>query len=262
MGFEVQTAANGLQALIMARRNHPDVLIVDINMPELDGLSVCGRLLGPDKKPMNVIVITASSYPETTALCESFDAFHVRKGLNLWNDVRKALVEISPSMAHRGVEEGASPSCVEWRHPRVLVVDSDRELGTFLFSRLRKRGVDVLVADDTVEAYRIARKEEPNVIILCYPTSNGDAHYFLSRLRNTHEIAVTPVFVMSEGPIGKETQSILETYVSGRRGAARFLERSLDTEDLFTALQQFCGFARNPGPEIEVGVTISNQKNT
>ncbi len=35
MGFEVQTAANGLQALIMARQNHPDVLIVDINMPEL-----------------------------------------------------------------------------------------------------------------------------------------------------------------------------------------------------------------------------------
>ena len=37
MGFAVETAANGMQLLIKARRNHPDIMIIDVNMPELDG---------------------------------------------------------------------------------------------------------------------------------------------------------------------------------------------------------------------------------
>ena len=35
VGFEVETATNGLQALIKANRSHPDVMIIDVNMPEL-----------------------------------------------------------------------------------------------------------------------------------------------------------------------------------------------------------------------------------
>ena len=45
LGFEVETARNGIKALIVARRSHPDILILDVNMPEADGLSVCVRLL-------------------------------------------------------------------------------------------------------------------------------------------------------------------------------------------------------------------------
>ena len=45
MGFVVETASNGIQALLKARRNAPAVLIIDVNMPGVDGLSVCTRLL-------------------------------------------------------------------------------------------------------------------------------------------------------------------------------------------------------------------------
>src|SRR5437763_238326 len=58
MGLEVQTAANGLQALIMARRTRPDALIVDVHMPELDGLSLSSRLLEPNQPAIDVIVVS------------------------------------------------------------------------------------------------------------------------------------------------------------------------------------------------------------
>ena len=48
IGFDVETAANGIQALVKAKRVKPDVLIIDVNMPEVDGLSVCAHLC-PDK---------------------------------------------------------------------------------------------------------------------------------------------------------------------------------------------------------------------
>ena len=60
VGFDVETATNGLQALIKANRSHPDVMVIDVNMPEADGLTVCARLLDPSRRPLNVVVVTGS----------------------------------------------------------------------------------------------------------------------------------------------------------------------------------------------------------
>lgn len=43
-GWEVQTASNGLEALTAVRSFDPDVMVLDIMMPELDGMSVLRRL--------------------------------------------------------------------------------------------------------------------------------------------------------------------------------------------------------------------------
>ena len=64
MGFDVETATNGIQAALKATRYEPDVLVIDVNMPEIDGLSVCAHLLTPDRMPLNVIVVTGSRDPE------------------------------------------------------------------------------------------------------------------------------------------------------------------------------------------------------
>lgn len=42
--FEVASAADGAEALELARRERPDVVILDLNLPGLDGLEVCRRL--------------------------------------------------------------------------------------------------------------------------------------------------------------------------------------------------------------------------
>lgn len=248
MGFDVQTATNGLQALIMAGRRRPDVLIVDINMPELDGLSVTTQLMDPDKESIEVIVITATAFPETVGRCESFGAYHVRKGLGLWDGVRSALIEIFPAMASRVVEDGKSPPRVEWERPRILVVDSDPELANFLSSRLRKFGVDTLLAYDVAQGFRMARREEPSVIILEFPMADGDAYYLLSQLRSKPETNKIPVFVMSARPLDEVIVANLKRDYYGWPGAMRFFIKSSDTEELFTALQRYCAFTHNPNP--------------
>ena len=43
-GWNVETAANGLEAMTQVRKHAPDVMVLDIMMPELDGMSVIRRL--------------------------------------------------------------------------------------------------------------------------------------------------------------------------------------------------------------------------
>lgn len=61
----VGEAADGLDALELATRLRPDVLLVDIRMPGLDGVEVTRRLAGPGVvDPMAVVVITTFDLDE------------------------------------------------------------------------------------------------------------------------------------------------------------------------------------------------------
>ena len=57
-GFEVHTASNGQQALTQARAVKPDLLVLDVMMPELDGFEVVRRLRGEGSRAP-VLFLTA-----------------------------------------------------------------------------------------------------------------------------------------------------------------------------------------------------------
>jgi DNA-binding NarL/FixJ family response regulator len=54
----VAEAANGLQAVDAVRRTHPDVVLMDIRMPEMDGLEATRRILADSASPPRIIVLT------------------------------------------------------------------------------------------------------------------------------------------------------------------------------------------------------------
>ena len=56
-GFEVLEASNGLEAVAVWERENPDLLILDIMMPRMDGLEVCRRVREHSAVP--IIVLTA-----------------------------------------------------------------------------------------------------------------------------------------------------------------------------------------------------------
>ena len=59
-GFEVVTAANGEEALRAASERRPDLIILDVMMPKIDGFEVCRALKAKkDTKSIPVILLTA-----------------------------------------------------------------------------------------------------------------------------------------------------------------------------------------------------------
>jgi CheY-like chemotaxis protein len=243
MGFNVDTASNGIQTLLKAGRFKPDILVIDVNMPEVDGLSVCAHLLGPDRTPVDVIVITGSRDPDTLERCEGFGAHYARKGPNFWNDLEAALAEIHPRMAGRIRQSSiGGPAPQIRRRPRVLLVDDDNDINRFLSSRLEKCGIDVTYASDASQGFRIACRDEPAAIVTDFFMPDGDARYLITKLRTTKATENIPVIVLSGRQLSHAVVQDLKREIRGHRGAADVLKKSENTETLFEALKKFCGF--------------------
>jgi CheY-like chemotaxis protein len=59
-GYHVSLAEDGLQALERAHADTPDLILMDVSLPELDGLEATRRLKAdPTTSPIPVIVLTA-----------------------------------------------------------------------------------------------------------------------------------------------------------------------------------------------------------
>ena len=56
-GFHIESAADGQQALSLARRLHPALVVLDLMLPDLDGWEVCRRLRAESDLP--IIMLTA-----------------------------------------------------------------------------------------------------------------------------------------------------------------------------------------------------------
>jgi CheY-like chemotaxis protein len=243
MGFAIDTASNGMQMVLKARRTGPDLIIVDVNIPQLDGLTASFRLLQPGGCPMDVIVVTGNSSEETIECCEAMGMFYARKGEDFWSNIRIALTEIFPHMADAiAAQSGSRVSDAVPKWPRILIVDDDEEVGIFLGSRLNKLGIETLCASNAAQAMRLATKRQPSVIITdCY-MPEGDADFLMTRLRAVPETAHTPVIVLSGKDIDKHTANALTGEVLGHPGAVKIFKKSFDVSDLFQTIEEFCAF--------------------
>lgn len=61
-GYEVIEAEDGLNGVAMAQNGHPDLILMDVNLPDIDGLEATARLKGnPSLAAIPVIALTANA---------------------------------------------------------------------------------------------------------------------------------------------------------------------------------------------------------
>ncbi len=79
-GFQVSTASDGVQGIEMALREKPDLILMDLGLPSLDGWTAARRLKQmPETKAIPILALSAHTMPgdrekALAAGCDDYDA--------------------------------------------------------------------------------------------------------------------------------------------------------------------------------------------
>lgn len=84
-GFRTIVARNGLEALAIAEHENPDLILMDMKMPVMDGITAVQKLReNPKTKDMRVIYLTAFSDPTASSVEMAPDSpAFIKKGIGL-----------------------------------------------------------------------------------------------------------------------------------------------------------------------------------
>jgi two-component system KDP operon response regulator KdpE len=74
-GFKVATASNGEEGLTLAATNEPDIIILDLGLPDMDGVEVCERLREWTQCPIIILSVRDREHDKVTALDKGADDY-------------------------------------------------------------------------------------------------------------------------------------------------------------------------------------------
>jgi len=111
---------------------------------------------------------------------------------------------------------------------KVLVVDDEEDVRTFLTAVLRRHGYETLTAADGGEALEVARQEKPDLIILDLQMPHETGTGFYRKFSRGKEYENTPVIVVS-GLAGRE--------LAVRKPVAVF-DKPIDPDEFIAAVEK------------------------
>jgi len=121
-GYEVHTASDGRKALEIARKIHPDLVLLDVMMPEMDGMETC-REMRDDPKLKNMMIAFLTARGEDYSQLAGFDAGaddYIQKPIKT-----RILISRVKAMLRRSTTETSSSPAVR---PAGISIDKERYL--------------------------------------------------------------------------------------------------------------------------------------
>jgi DNA-binding NtrC family response regulator len=161
-GFEVEEAANGLEALLQVRRLRPDAVLLDLMMPRLGGLDAIKRIRAFDPR-IRVLVMTGLADAELHRQARALGAAAV---------FTKPLATAEIVLALRGAPTAAPPPRAAEPAPRradalsILLVEGEAQERAHLERLLAEKGYDVRLAPDAASGVRAVVARAPDIVLL------------------------------------------------------------------------------------------------
>jgi two-component system cell cycle response regulator len=208
--FDVVTAGSGPEALRKVEEERPDIILLDVMMPGMDGFEVCQRIKqNPATAHLPVIMVTAlDQVSDRVQGLESGADDFLTKPVNdvaLFARVR-SLVRLKTMVDElrlrqatgesMGLSEGNENAFLE--NPgrgRVLIVE-DREQSALRLAETLQRDHDVEVVGDVSEALIRAKGGDYDLVIPSLSLDRQDGLRFCATLRSLDATRQTPLLVI------------------------------------------------------------------
>ncbi|MEI7600230.1 MAG: PleD family two-component system response regulator [Aestuariivirga sp.] len=236
--FEVVTAMNGADAMEAVQRTRPDIVLLDVMMPGIDGIEVCRRIKqNPATQHIPVVMVTALDQPEDRirGLEAGADDFLTKPV----NDVAlfcrvKGLVRLKMLTDELRARTGVDPLGLSTNEPaietasgRVLVLDNRLAPAERIRNLLTPKHEVTLVADpqQAFEAFGAAQGSF-ELIIVNLDLDGIDGLRICSQLKSVETTRQTPILILVDP---EDHQRLLRAL---DMGVNDYLIRPIDRQEL------------------------------
>ena len=190
-GLQAVTASDGEEGLQRARELDPDLIILDVLMPKVDGWSVLSTLKADDK--LSDIPVIMQSVSDDRDLGYMLGATeYLVKPVD-----REKLVAIL--RRHIQTEDAT-----------ILVVDDDESTRRAIASSLDRQGWLVAQAGNGIEALKILEHQSPSAILLDLMMPEMDGFEFLEEFHANEDWQDIPVIVLTSKDLNAEDRNRLK----------------------------------------------------
>ncbi len=244
--YDVLTATSGAEALIKVETEAPDIVLLDVMMPEMDGFEVCRRIkANPLVAHIPVVMVTAltDSADRIKGLEAGADDF-LSKPLNdvaLMARVR-SLVRLKMTIDEwkvrektanqLGVMEGTANAMTEpVENARILVIE-DQSYDAEKFAAALKEDNDIVVTVQTgTEALERIREADYDLLAVSLNLQGEDGLRLCSHLRSSERTRSVPILMIAtEDDMGRIAQGL-------EMGAHDYIHRPVDANELLARVR-------------------------
>ena len=191
MGYSVATTNSGVNALSKIKKFKPDLIILDIIMPDVDGWTVYSNIKDEiELRDIPIIIVTIGDYNEMSS---DFGASGFIKKPIEWNDLYHMLLQYD--LKPNG---------------NVLVIDDDSATRNLLDKMISKEGWNVKTAVNGDDALSKVKKDKFELIILDLVMPVMDGFEFLKKIKKYKKYSKIPIIVVTSKDLSKEDYDILK----------------------------------------------------
>lgn len=115
-GFNVVSASDGLEGLQTARRDKPDVIVLDLMLPKMDGLEVCRRIRAESDVPILMLTAKTEEFDKVVGLEMGADDYLTKPF-----GMRELMARVRALLRRSGAREGTEAAS----HMSIGAIDLD-----------------------------------------------------------------------------------------------------------------------------------------
>lgn len=246
-GFEVAMAADGAVAITILKGNPPDAIVLDLMLPEVDGISVLRFIRSEESlRGLPVIILSNSAY--FSGLAQSARDAGATNFLNkaengpaeLVAEVRKLLVKATPKTLPPACDEPPPLPSRAFIKPatgavRVIVADDDKVIHGVLGFFMQQANFVVRSAFDGRRALEMAEADPPDIMVLDGMMPKLDGFELLKLWQRHPKLARIPVIMLTA-----KKEELGKTDAMGS-GAVEYLTKPFSPDAIVDLIRQYVG---------------------
>jgi DNA-binding response OmpR family regulator len=242
-GYHIDEANNGHQALAQVENHPPDLIVLDVMMPEIDGYEVVRRIRENKKLPfIPILMVTADPRPKADLGLELGANDFVRKPVDFdeFKARVRSLLKLRQSIAERdrlvlqlqGMKQSLPTS--PQKKSRILVVDDIPDNIFLIQMILDDEGYEVDIAESGKAALIKISQSPPDLLILDVMMPEIDGLEITRLIRQNTELYSMPILLMT----AHDRSTVRSTMMTALdEGADDFICKPVEFDELLSRVR-------------------------